>query len=294
MKTREKGVLPDSRIYFHIPKEHDRKVFLTLGSSGYFYCDENYRVVRNDYGVKDIYRNQYGSYLCLFVKNGEGYVYQNGRRVPLSQGEAFLLDCHYPHIYGTQAGSKLEMIWVHFDGTMVKDYFKTTAKGINCTVLKSPHPSRSQSIYNNLYDIYEKFDKQKGINDILNNKYLVGIMTEFLLENSLGVDRLEDSPWDDLLAYISENINKPLKLDDLAERMALSPYYFIRQFRKNIGYTPHHYVLMARIGTATHLLRGTDLSVKEIAHICGFPSESGFCIAFKAMVGMPPLAYRKA
>jgi AraC-like DNA-binding protein len=51
---------------------------------------------------------------------------------------------------------------------------------------------------------------------------------------------------------------------------------------------------MARIGTATHLLRDSALSVKEIAHICGFPSESGFCIAFKGMVGMPPLAYRKA
>jgi hypothetical protein len=51
MKTREKGVLPDSRIYFHIPKEHDRRVFLTLGSSGYFYCDENYRVIRNNYAA---------------------------------------------------------------------------------------------------------------------------------------------------------------------------------------------------------------------------------------------------
>jgi AraC-like DNA-binding protein len=268
-------------------------MFLTLGSSGYFFCDDTYRVVRNNYGIKDINRNNYGSYLCLFIKNGKGYVYQNERRIVLCKGDVFLLDCHHPHIYGTQAGSSLEMVWVHFDGALVRDYFKTIAKNTNCAVLKSLPPTRSMIIYNNLYSIYEKFDRKKGINDILNNKCLVGIMTEFLLGNSSHLEP-QDNLWDDLLAYISENIRKPLTLIDLAEWIGLSPYYFVRQFKKNIGYTPHHYVLLSRVSTASHLLKGTALSIKEIAHTCGFSNESNFSISFKKLMNISPMAYRES
>ena len=116
-------------------------------------------------------------------------------------------------------------------------------------------------------------------------------MTEFLLGNP-PIPEQDDDPWDDLLAYISENIRKPLKSEDLAERMALSRFHFIRQFKKQIGYTPHHYVLMARISTANHLLKRSSLSIKEIAHDCGFSSEGSFCNAFKGLMGVWPVAYR--
>jgi transcriptional regulator GlxA family with amidase domain len=97
---------------------------------------------------------------------------------------------------------------------------------------------------------------------------------------------------EDLLAYIDENIQKPLKLEELASRMALSPYYFLRRFKKEIGYTPHKYVLMARINAAKHFLKGSALSMKEVSFACGFSSESGFCISFKRMTGTSPMAYR--
>jgi AraC-like DNA-binding protein len=268
-------------------------MFLTVSSTGYYFCDETYRVIRNNYDgylIHHSFPNNYGSYLVLFVKSGKAYVYQDGRKIVLCENDAFLLDCYHPHTYGAVAGSKLEMVWVHFDGTMVRDHFKTSAKGTNCSILKSLSSGRSQIIQNNLHNVYEKFDKKKGVNDILNNKYLVIVMTEFMLEN-LSVPE-EDNPWDDLLSYISENIQKPLRSEDLAERMALSHFHFIRQFKKEIGYTPHRYVLMARISTANHLLRRSVLPIKEIAHVCGFSSEGSFCNAFKNLMGVWPAAYR--
>jgi AraC-like DNA-binding protein len=121
----------------------------------------------------------------------------------------------------------------------------------------------------------------------------VNVLTDFLLGNSGFPDRKEPIK-DDLLAYIADNIYLPLKLEDLAARAALSPYYFTRQFKKKTGYTPHQYVLMARINTAKHYLKLTTLSIKEIAFFCGFSSESGFCIAFKHTVGISPMTYRGA
>jgi AraC-like DNA-binding protein len=218
-------------------------------------------------------------------------VRQNNQRVILNKNDIFLLDCYHPHIYGTFKGSRMEIIWVHFDGPMIRGYFKQIANDTNCSVLKAVTPSRAKIIYDNLYNIYEKFDKKKGVNDILNNKYIVAIITEFLQGNQI-TQVPEDSSWDDLLAYISENVQKPLKPKDLAKQMALSPYYFIRKFKKKIGYTPYHYILLTKMSTANHLLRYSSMSIKEIAHACGFSSEGSFYNAFKKIFGIWPRAYR--
>jgi len=298
MKLIEKGVSPESNIYFHIPKEYNLKVFLTLKSCGYYFCDSSYNVARDKFSGYfpriDTFTDKeghYGSYLCLFVINGKGYIYQNDRRIILNKNDAFLLDCYHPHVYGTFSGSTMDTIWVHFDGPMIRGCFNQIAKNTNCSVLKSLSTSRVQTIYNNLFNIYDKFNKKEGVNDILNNKYLVIILTEFLNGNSQPLETKSNS-WDDLLTYITENVQKPLKPKELAERMALSPYYFIRQFKKNIGYTPYRYVLLAKIGTANHLLRHSSLSIKEIAYTCGFSSEGSFCNAFKNLIGVWPMDYR--
>jgi AraC-like DNA-binding protein len=187
------------------------------------------------------------------------------------------------------------MVWVHFDGAMVRNYFTETVKSSNCSVLRALPTGRSRIIFNNLYTIYEQLHRKKGINNILINKYLVVVLTEFLLGDSAvsitGEEGLND-PWDDLLSYISENIQSPLRLELLAERMAMSPSHFIRRFKKNIGYTPHRYVLMARIGTAIYLLKENILPLKEVAYTCGFSSEGSFCNAFKNVIGMWPMSYR--
>ena len=157
MKLREKGVLPESNIYFHTPKENNRKVLLTPKSCGYFFCDDNYKVMRDKYSgyfhQNDSFTEKeyhYGSYMCLFVKTGKGYVYQNDRSIVMNKNDVFLLDCYHPHIYGTFSGSKMEILWIHFDGPMIRSSFKQIADNMNCFVLKNISPIRAQTIYNNL------------------------------------------------------------------------------------------------------------------------------------------------
>ncbi|AEF81048.1 helix-turn-helix domain-containing protein [Leadbettera azotonutricia] len=278
MKVHETGVLQASNIYFHTPSEANRNLFLVPSTCGHYFCTDSYQVARENYG----------NFLLLFVKNGKGFIYVKNRRVVLSKNDAFLLDCYHYHRYGTLAGASLEMVWVHFDGAMARRYFNAITQGANCAVLSPRNP---QSLYSNLYSIYEQFHKNKAANDILNNRCIINILTEFLLDSS-PIEDQKSILWTDLLAYIAENVQNSLKLKDLAERVSLSPYYFTRQFKKETGYTPHQYVLLARINTAKHFLKGSYLTIKEIAFACGFPSESGFCIAFKHATGTSPLVYR--
>ena len=89
-----------------------------------------------------------------------------------------------------------------------------------------------------------------------------------------------------------EKKDQELSLEDLAAQAALSPFYFSRLFKRETGFSPHRYILAARIGNAKFLLQSTGDSVKRICFTVGFTSESSFCTAFKKETGLTPSEYR--
>lgn len=95
-----------------------------------------------------------------------------------------------------------------------------------------------------------------------------------------------------LLEYIDANLAEPIKLDDLAEIAALSPYHLIRSFKAEMGLTPFRWVLQQRIERARRLLEITDLPLADIAYACGFSSQSHFSTVFKQSTGVTPAGYR--
>jgi len=72
----------------------------------------------------------------------------------------------------------------------------------------------------------------------------------------------------------------------------MSPYHFCRVFKQKTGFTPHQYLLNARVNAAKFFLKTTDLPNKSIIVRCGFNSESGFCTVFKRLTGRTPRQYR--
>src|SRR5262249_11998892 len=56
--------------------------------------------------------------------------------------------------------------------------------------------------------------------------------------------------------FVEANLHRPIRLQDLAARAALSPYHFARAFRTSAGATPRAFVESRRIERAKRLLRG--------------------------------------
>jgi AraC family transcriptional regulator len=94
------------------------------------------------------------------------------------------------------------------------------------------------------------------------------------------------------LEYITDNLHRDLRLEDIAQQTGLSPFHFTRQFRSTLGQTPHQYLLDQRIARAKTLLRHTTLPVQEIAPQTGFSSPTNFVRAFRQRVGIAPASWR--
>jgi AraC-like DNA-binding protein len=87
--------------------------------------------------------------------------------------------------------------------------------------------------------------------------------------------------------YINDSIELNISLDELASISNLSKYHFLRVFKKNIGLTPHQYILTQRIHKAKSLaLSGEKLS--EIAQSVGFNDQSHFIKNFRKIYGYSP------
>jgi transcriptional regulator GlxA family with amidase domain len=95
------------------------------------------------------------------------------------------------------------------------------------------------------------------------------------------------------LAWMLENIDQPLTVDDVARQFLFSPRTFARRFRQATGTTPHKWLLSQRILHAQRLLESTDESIEQIAGRAGFGSAANLRQHFVAAVGTSPMTYRR-
>ena len=88
--------------------------------------------------------------------------------------------------------------------------------------------------------------------------------------------------------YIDANLDRDLKIAELAKMVQISPYHFIRLFRKSLGQTPYQYILQRRIEKGKNLLQHSQLSTEEIAANLGFCDRSHFAKYIKRFTGLTP------
>lgn len=273
MQAIGKGIMPNSSIYFYTPGALAKSMYFYPICTGKYHCDKNYIVKRRNYD----------SFLLIYVLRGKGYVECPAERLAVKSGEFILIDCYKPHCYGSEDG--WDILWIHFDGPMARQFFNTISP---TPVLHSKEPD---STVRNMYRVFNAFHEHSKIEEPLLNKYLTNILTGFLISSGPRTSS-SSAMMEEIRSYISDHPQMTLSLEELADRANLSPYYFLRLFKKEIGYTPHEYLIMVRINTAKFYLKTTSLSVKDIAYSIGFSSESSFCTSFKKAVGCTPNEYR--
>jgi AraC family transcriptional regulator len=92
---------------------------------------------------------------------------------------------------------------------------------------------------------------------------------------------------------LHEESDGRVTLADLARCAGRHPVQVCRQFHRRFSCTIGEYVRRIRVARAQTLLRGSQLSVAQIALTCGFSDQSQFTTAFRRLTGLPPHRYRK-
>ncbi|QTF07713.1 AraC family transcriptional regulator [Brenneria izadpanahii] len=88
-------------------------------------------------------------------------------------------------------------------------------------------------------------------------------------------------------ALIDACPEQDVSLIELANIATLSPWHFLRQFKKTVGMTPHAYLVHARLRKAKSLLLAGH-SILTVSSLCGFSDQSHFNRHFKKALGITP------
>lgn len=83
-------------------------------------------------------------------------------------------------------------------------------------------------------------------------------------------------------------------LEALAREAGLSRAVFAERFAACVGETPMKYLAKWRMQLATTLLATPGIPIEAVGERVGYKSEAAFSRAFKAIVGTPPGAWRRA
>ncbi|HEX7036093.1 MAG TPA: GlxA family transcriptional regulator [Pseudomonadales bacterium] len=97
-----------------------------------------------------------------------------------------------------------------------------------------------------------------------------------------------------LLDWIRANLTRRLQVEDLAERMAMSPRNFSRRFRTEVGRTPAEAVAQIRLEAARLLVETTTRPIEQIARDTGFGDAERMRRTFVRVLGQSPRALRTA
>lgn len=92
--------------------------------------------------------------------------------------------------------------------------------------------------------------------------------------------------------YLTENLTQPLSVRDVARYHSLCTPHFSAVFRRYHGVSPQRFLHQARVAHAKALVSAGDLTIKEIAAVCGYVDAAHFCRRFKETTGVTPKQYR--
>lgn len=95
------------------------------------------------------------------------------------------------------------------------------------------------------------------------------------------------------LAFIRENFDKEISLDEIALPSGFSTKYFCSFFKDMTGKSAIEYLNSYRVERACRKLLGSDQTITQIAYGSGFNDLSYFIKTFKKIKGCSPSDYRK-
>jgi transcriptional regulator GlxA family with amidase domain len=95
-----------------------------------------------------------------------------------------------------------------------------------------------------------------------------------------------------LIALMEKNLDFPLSLEELSDRIGASQRTVTRACRRSFGESPMRLYLHIRLQAARNLLFYEEHSIKDVATACGFSYPAVFSRVFKAQFGRTPRTFR--
>lgn len=236
----------------------------------------------------------------VYIESGNGKLQYGKQQQQYQTGDIFLLGPWVPHefIENSQYHVSISLLFNQnfimpgfFDCDMAKNIRQLLDKTSFGILFREKISQREIEIIKTILD-------QSGLERVITLLTLLNRLSTFQHDNLLTHNitqqtRLKDfAKIQDILSFISKNIQQKLSLNEIAEKFYMSTSHFSRFFQSHTKTTFSQYIIALRIEKACHMLLHSDLPITQISQEIGFDSISSFNRAFSKQTNQTPSKYR--
>lgn len=212
-----------------------------------------------------------------------------GMRREMFPGDIVLIFPAVPHSYDEVSDDIEGLTWI-FRSDVIPEFSRNFRTMLPCNLFLSPKEQAPE-----LRQIIRHLQT-------LSEAELVPLKTGYLhLFLSYVFARLDMQPLDknaqpnliyQVLNYIAEHFTEPLSLESTAHALGISRIHLSHIFSQRLHVSFRQHINSLRVSKACSLLRDTNISIAEIAYMCGYGNPRTFHRAFVAQRNIAPNQYR--
>ena len=208
-------------------------------------------------------------------------------------GEGFLIFPEQINLYVADISNPWEYAWLEFDGLRVKQALESAGFSQEEPVYRTNFPDLRERLRDEMLYIVDHSEASPF--ELIGHMYLFMDCLTRSAENSGRVitSRLREFYIREAIAYIENNYQRDITVEEIAEALRLNRSYFGKIFRLSTGKSPQRFLMNYRMIKAAEMLVMTKKPINEIGVSVGYENQMHFSRAFRTIYGISPREWRR-
>lgn len=224
----------------------------------------------------------------ISLLSGSAFCSVDGETFEIKQGDTVVAFPNQIHSYW--ASQNITSYVIILDASIFPEFKKIFKQKPVCPII-----GREQTEKNGFFNVMETvFKEYNSCSPAVQKGWLtVALGKLFEVCECVSCDKVYTDFVGDILSYCENNYHEKLSLGTAAKALHISESRLSHIFSEKFKMSFPSYINMLRINEACIKLAETDLSITEIADLCGFSTIRTFNRAFLKQVGVSPVKYRR-
>ena len=210
----------------------------------------------------------------------------------IQAGQGFMIFPDQITTYMADVDEPWEYVWLEFDGLRVKHSLEQAGFSKDHPVYNARSTALREQMQNEM--LYISQHSEASPFHLIGHLYL---FLDYLTGSVFGAkkyggNQLRDYYIREVIAYIENNYQNDISVEDIADAIGLNRSYLSKIFRNGAGSTPQQFLMNYRMVKAAELLMLTKRPIHEIGAEVGYPNQMRFSRAFKTIYNLSPREWR--
>lgn len=232
----------------------------------------------------------------VIVEEGHGLHVINGKPIFIQQGDVFFINVNDVHFYDELGTLKLINILINpqvgFLYLAQIDELLGTLTGNRAANYGWLTPETKAQCKRLISQIF--CEEMSTVSNVaLKESLFFNLVTTILYAQSQAEYSTTRYKLHKLLSYLQENCFNEIDWQQMAHQFHLTQRTASRHIKEVTGLTPENYLKRLRLVSARVKLKETDMTITEVAYLCGFSNSNHFTTSYKKVFGVTPSVERK-